>query len=448
MGPGSDLPSFEGLVDHVYSHRHLKPDAVEQAARCRREFDRVLGLLARPERLGERQLRRTVIERISKPTTGPLNTHKALITLSSHGITGLRLVTTNFDNRFIEAGAGDGCFDSAPKLPLPKPHAWSSLVHLHGHMWRGGDGTNLVLTAADFGRAYLSERWASRFVTELFREFTIVFVGYSLDDRVMSYLVDALAAERASGARFSTAYAFAPHDGTDSCREAMKAAWIAKNVQPILYDKRNDHEYLRDTLIEWARIKTDPFGTRLQIVVDAMTKLPDRLDAERVTWALRDTVTAQALADAPPVTDEQDYPKVERWLDRFHETGLLTLSAASSDDPTARLVGGTQGPGRLGTVSWQLGRWIARHAHVPQVMTWVLQHGGRMHPTLRHHVRKRLSDPVNPSIGDAIHPRLRHMWTILCAEETVDLHRFLLLPATLGRGFGAGAAPYRRARHR
>ena len=343
----------------------------------------------------------------------------------------MRLVTTNFDNRFIEAGVDNRCVDAAPMLPWPKPHAWESLVHLHGHISRGVDGANLVLTTADFGRAYLSEGWASRFVTELFREFTVVFVGYSLDDRVMSYLVDALAAERASGSRFSTAYAFAPHDGTGFCREAVNAAWLAKNVQPILYDMRNDHEYLSDTLIEWARIKTDPFRTREQIVMDEMAKLPDRLGAERVTWALRDSVTARALAEAPPGTDEQDYPKVEQWLERFHEAGLLSQSATDSDDPPARLVGGTQGPRHLGTVSWQLGRWIARHLHVPQVLTWVLQHGGRMHPLLRHQVRKRLADPVDPSCEDNIDPKLRHMWTILCAEETGDRHRFLLVPQHL-----------------
>ena len=397
----------------------------QQAALRRREFDKALGLLARPERVGERQLRRTVIERLSTPATGPLNTHTALITLSSHGTTGLRLVTTNFDNRFIEAGVDDRCFDSAPKLPLPKPQAWASLVHLHGHISRGGDGANLVLTTADFGRAYLSEGWASRFVTELFREFTVVFVGYSLDDRVMSYLVDALAAERASGARFSTAYAFAPHDGTDSCREAAKTGWLAKNVQPILYDKRHRHEYLSRTLIEWARLKTDPFRTRQQIVMDEMTKLPDRLGAQRVTWALRDPVTAQALAKAPPETKEEYYPKIGQWLERFHKAGLLSQPASDSDDPPARLVSETQVPRQPGAVSLQLGRWIARHLHVPQVLTWVLQHGRRMHPLLRHQVRKRLADPVEPSSGDNIDPRLRHMWTILCAEETIDRHRFL-----------------------
>ena len=38
--------------------------------------------------------------------------------------------------------------------------------------------SSLVLTAVDFGRAYLTENWATRFVTELFQEFTIVSIGH------------------------------------------------------------------------------------------------------------------------------------------------------------------------------------------------------------------------------------------------------------------------------
>ena len=111
------------------------------------------------------------------------------------------MVTTNFDNRFVEAGLGERFVDVAPMLPVPKRHNWSSLVHLHGRILVNNDGSNLVLTAADFGRAYLTERWAARFVTELFREFTVIFVGYGVADPVMGYLVDALAAERDKGAR-------------------------------------------------------------------------------------------------------------------------------------------------------------------------------------------------------------------------------------------------------
>ena len=143
-------------------------------------------------------MRRIVIERLSLPPNGELNIHQALIDLSWNE-QGFRLITTNFDNRFVEAGVDKNLVDAAPKLPVPKPHTWSSLVHLHGHIVPNEDGSNLVLTAADFGRAYLTERWAARFVTELFREFTVVFVGYSVGDPVMSYMVDALAAERAKG---------------------------------------------------------------------------------------------------------------------------------------------------------------------------------------------------------------------------------------------------------
>jgi hypothetical protein len=41
------------------------------------------------------------------------------------------------------------------------------------------DGRKFVFTSADFGVAYLVERWAARFVSELFQQFDVVFVGYA-----------------------------------------------------------------------------------------------------------------------------------------------------------------------------------------------------------------------------------------------------------------------------
>jgi hypothetical protein len=52
MGPGSDLPSFGCLARLVYRVNRVIPDSVEQDALRRREFDKVFGLLERPERLG------------------------------------------------------------------------------------------------------------------------------------------------------------------------------------------------------------------------------------------------------------------------------------------------------------------------------------------------------------------------------------------------------------
>ena len=191
-GPGSDLPDFAELVDHVYDAHHIEPDEVEREAldlkrentvERRPNFDKALGLLERPNRLGAEVLRRTIVKRLSKRGTGDLAVHKALIALSKNGGR-IRLVTTNFDSRFVQAGLSKRQVDAAPKLPVPKPHSWSSLVHLHGRILPNDDGSNLVLTAADFGRAYLTERWAARFITELFREFTVVFVGGNVSNYV------------------------------------------------------------------------------------------------------------------------------------------------------------------------------------------------------------------------------------------------------------------------
>ena len=441
-GPGSELPGFAGLVKHVYAENHMRPDVVEREAldcdeqnpdRRRPNFDKALGLLEKPGRLGTQALRRTVIECLSASPTGPLGIHEALIELS-RSEQGVRLITTNFDNRFVETEKLDErLVDAAPKLPVPKPHSWSSLVHLHGRILPNDDGSNLILTAADFGRAYLTEQWAARFVTELFREFIVVFVGYSISDPVMSYIIDALAAERAKGARFTTAYAFADHDGTDTGCQKARDGWLAKNVEPILYDKQDDHRLLGDTLAEWVRIRNDPYQVRSRIALNEMSKLPAGPNdpvVERVTWALQDPVAAQALASAPPVVDEDDFPKIEGWLEAFAEKGLLRCAAADANpgagDQNSAFMwlvdGGFQSrnPQTLDMTRRHLARWMACHLHVPQLLAWVLRTGGHLHPGLRQEIQARLADR-----DSSIPPRLRLLWTVLSNHKPTDYWRYL-----------------------
>ena len=437
--PGSDLPGFGELVDHVYEANHVNPDAVEREAldldevdvrRRRPSFDKALGLLEK--RLGAQMVRQTVIARLSKPATGELVVHKALIDLSRRS-NGVRLITTNFDSRFVEAGVPESVVDAAPKLPVPRPHSWSSVVHLHGRIPSAGGAADLVLTAADFGRAYLTERWAARFVTEVFRKFTVVFVGYSLGDPVMGYMVDALAAERAKGGQFAEAYAFADHDGTPPGIERTGDAWRAKNVSPILYDSVDEHSRLAGTLVRWAEIRSDPFQARAEIALSGIQSLPSGTDdplVERVTWALDDPTSAQVLANASPVTDETDFRRIAVWLERFSESGLLTCSAAtttlagSAQDPAViRLVEAgilAESPHTVDNTRMHLARWVARHLHVPQVLSWVLANGGHMHPALSREVRIQLAKP-----DLEVPSRLRLLWTVLLDHEPLGHDRFL-----------------------
>ena len=431
MGGTSGLPNFRGLLCHVYRDNHLEPDDIEREALEQREYDKVFELLERPERLGSDQVRQSVAERLSEEPTGPLQMHRDLLSLSLvEG--GHRLVTTNFDNRFREAAEessrhGEGLhIHDAPALPVPKRQRWRTLVHLHGRIRPGGGHSELVLTSADFGRAYLTEGWAARFVASLFADFTVVFIGYSLSDPVMRYLVDAVATERAKGRELGGAYAFAGYDPAKTTAERARAKWKARNVAPMPYDEGDDHSLLRRTLRKWVDIRRDP-QSRARIALDGITELPDDREAPRVTWALERSDVAQMLAQAPPFTDEQDFPKIERWLEVFAAAGLLSRAAVGpgTTDRAVNLVDDgarSQSPPRLGEVTYQLACWIARHVHVPQVFGWVVRQGGKVHPELRREIVRSLARPPEP-----IPPRLRLYWTVLLCERVPDPWRLVFL---------------------
>lgn len=202
------LPGFGGLVKDIYKLSGTTPAPYEQAALDRFQYDATLDLLER--RLpGQRKALRRTLSSALKPNLrlkGATDTHAALLALARDRLGALRLITTNFD-RVFEAAAKRTRqkFDvfSAPMLPIPKNSRWDGLVYLHGALPGKPDDdaalNRLVLTSGDFGLAYLTERWAARFVSELFRNYVVCFIGYSINDPVLRYMMDALAADRRLG---------------------------------------------------------------------------------------------------------------------------------------------------------------------------------------------------------------------------------------------------------
>jgi NAD-dependent SIR2 family protein deacetylase len=171
------LPGFKGLVDAIYRLVGTTPNAIEQEAYERHQFDATLDLLER--RLpGQRLSVRRALAKALQPKLrrkGATDTHAALLQLASSREGALRLVTTNFDRIFARLTARTNPVVPAypaPLLPIPKNSRWSGLVYLHGLLPEHPDASalnRLVLTSGDFGLAYLTERWAARFVSELFR---------------------------------------------------------------------------------------------------------------------------------------------------------------------------------------------------------------------------------------------------------------------------------------
>jgi len=201
------LPGFKGLVEKIYELNGTIPTEIERGAFERGHFDATLDLLER--RLpGQRLAVRRALAQALKPNLrrkGATDTQAALLRLARSRQGALRLVTTNFDRVFHSAAKRtDQVFQSyaAPMLPIPKNSRWDGIVYLHGLLPEKSDDTTLnrlVVTSGDFGLAYLTERWAARFVSELFRNYVVCFIGYSINDPVLRYMMDALAADRMLG---------------------------------------------------------------------------------------------------------------------------------------------------------------------------------------------------------------------------------------------------------
>ncbi len=431
-GMGSNLPLFDELVENLINNNQILLDDLENEAKELKAWDRVLGLLEREERLGPNFVRQDIIKQLSVEPSGTLLLHNALIKLArinpANTEEGIRLVTTNFDRRFIDAGLNEKNIDAAPKLPVPDPSRWRSIVHLHGIIQNSDNseiapdsGENLVLTTADFGRAYLTERWAARFITELFRLYTIVFVGYGLNDPVMRYMVDAIATEKANNKdQFNKVYAFAGiSEDQPNEISSEKTKWKAKGVVPIIYYyKGNNHSLMVDTFVEWARIRTDPFKSRQEIVINGIGKIPsgdNHHSVNRVIWALDDPITAEAISKTDPISNKFI---LEKWLDQFTKSNLLSCPS----DPGYKVSLLNTHYGNLDNTRKALAQFLTNHLHLPELLKWCLENGGNPHPYFQELINKELSNQ-----SSNIPEKTKLFWSVLVNQISVDSNQVFWL---------------------
>ncbi len=418
------LTDFKGLVEQIYKEVHDELGGAEEKAFKNYQFDATLDLLERRINGGRFAVRQALC-RALKPNLrkkGAVDTHAALLRLARtrHGT--LRLVTTNFDRIFDTAARKvSQKFQSysAPMLPIPKNSRWDGLVYLHGVLPKIPDeaGLNrLVVTSGDFGLAYLVERWAARFVSELFRNYVVCFVGYSINDPVLRYMRDAIAADRMQGEITPNAWAFGSSSPGEE--EARQEEWEAKGVTPILYNVpagTYDHSALHLTLQAWGEVYRDGVMGKERFVVTHAQSRPSASTRQddyvgRVLWALSDKsgLPARLFADFNPVPPLDwleafaDYRYRHTDLNRFGVTpknetdkklkfSLVQRPAPYPLAPSMSLVSSNDSGSQWDDVMGHIGRWLARHLDNPDLLLWIVDRGGRMNDQFRWRIEERLS---------------------------------------------------------
>lgn len=264
----SSLPLFSGLVEQVaekLGEAYVRTD----------NPDSFLGDIASRQP----SVKHVVHSIISDKSSLPNSTHRAIARLA--GATGARIVSTNYDEHVKIAAEQEsielGRQYFAPALPPGRD--FDGFVYLHGSISESPE--TLVVTDQDFGRAYLTDGWARRFAHELFTNWTVLFIGYSHSDVVMTYLARGLP----NGAKRFVLTAEPDHE-----------RWRQLSIVPVSYPPEHDHKALSEAIDIWAGLmrmgQLEHFARVKSIVSGVPPKEPADIDY------LIDAVTSPAGAAA------------------------------------------------------------------------------------------------------------------------------------------------------
>ncbi len=227
----------------------------------------------------------------------------------------------------------------------------------------------MVLTDADFGRAYLTEGWARRFLVDLFRSFTVLFVGYRHDDTVMRYLARGLPASEMKP-RFALTW------------KCEASHWTTLNITPIIYPRQP--------------------GDSHDCLYDGVQRLAEYARRGILDWKRE----IMAIAQGPPPIDEEEIDLIEEALSDPTLTRFFTQSAIHLDwvnwldkrNHFDTLFGAED----LQSQDRELAIWLADKfaiSHPNRVFLLIANHEMRLHPylwwALSHTVQQDHDHPMD-----------------------------------------------------
>ncbi|WDF73614.1 SIR2 family protein [Novosphingobium sp. KACC 22771] len=475
-GAGVSLPA--GLPDFAKLADKLLDRLAAESSRKAREDGQSLDFVFKEmvKEFGAAAVDRELTKALRTPRNADLRYHRAAIDLS-RGRDGVpKIVTTNFDLLFERAERRVRGY-VPPSLPdLAQLQPINGIVYLHGRLNAStGARSGYVITSADFGRAYLAEGWAARFVRGLSERYTIVLLGYSANDPPMRYLLEGLNSRDDPGRR-SLIYAFVPEGSA-----AAEEAWYDKGVTTIGYAPRDQsHAGLWDSLFAWADAARDPDGWRARQIALAQRQPAELRPFERgqVASLVSTGEGAQAFASAEPS------PPAE-WLcvldvsSRYAKSGRMRWGEdveidpldvfgldADPPRPEPRGDGSFVPPGddflgwRRGDEHWperqrlmgfsqqwtnqlpkrlyQLARWLGRVMDQPAAIWWAA--GRRLpHPGIAREIDYRLKSDAN------LPPLVRHFWECYLnaaeaqASDNQNLRQYDVLERIKQEGWSNGA---------
>ena len=316
-------PTFRRLVYEIAERIGKKLSDEEERLLKQGFSDRILGMWD----LDEGNIHSIAMEILRENEDGQRTVlHQAIVRLFPEGAEP-RIVTTNFDNLLIRARNAEG-FDSdprwqifeAPSLPPANKDRFRGICFLHG---RVNHPKEMILTDKDIGRAYMDEGWALRFAHDLFRNFNVLFIGYSLEDPPLRYLSLAL-----EGNNDKEHWALIPDEPNKSRKDDVERDWKRRGVKPIWFTaKRKDFRAIERTINNWAEDNRRGYIDKKNLLSGLAFTNPIQLPPYQVDRARLFLQTPELLRDFA----ENDLD--ENWFDKLVEWGHFDFLLKSLGKP-------------------------------------------------------------------------------------------------------------------
>ncbi|WP_218963051.1 SIR2 family protein [Iodobacter sp. BJB302] len=387
---------------------------------------------------GKDEVNALVTERLSIPLgANDLGYEHALIKRisSSHG--GVpQIVTTNFDRLFELGENGEHLkWHVPPAFPyLNFGASIEGITYLHGRLVDvTSENHPYVLSSADFGRAYLSEGWATNFMRQLLERYTVVLLGYQAEDPPVKYLLEGLNHD----GKYDRSRLYAFDRGLP---EEIEAKWRDRGVTAIAFSAFPE---LWKSMEAWADRADDHRKWRASIIAKSQQDPKDLAPYERgqVAHVLRTVQGAKLFSEADPVphpewvcvmdanirsaslssgycADAEIFdPQSAYGLDddlggtiedgRKHGIGNhnLLIWGDKDDNPNSfhRVAGGFETiPKRL----WHLITWISKSLDSPVLAWWAIQQS-RLHPQLLQAIEWQVAN------SETLSERARYIWNLI-----------------------------------
>lgn len=212
VGPPSSLPNFKDLVKQIRDGSNLA-DVITDDELEKQPLEEILGRINDDH---EVDVHRRIRDITNKENSRPSPLHKAIVELACSSV--VRLITTNYDQHLSRLLVTQGVDEHYLGPALPVGDDFTGIVYIHGRADQ--EPRRLISTDEDFGKAYLNDAWAARFLDRMFLSFPVLFVGYSHNDTIMKYLA------RGLGGRSARRYAFVSNDGD--------GFWRRLGITPII----------------------------------------------------------------------------------------------------------------------------------------------------------------------------------------------------------------------